>query len=177
MNTLSVLCVAVGAIALGGPLRAEGIDALPTAAVHINPTPPLVLPADPDTLEKIDPTGYFFFTTKLPKAFGRIDHINLATVDENGQPAPLNGMVRMAGRSAPDYRTVNAQLEGSHITFTTAAVNGVSYAFDGTFQRTGDFSADPPPSDAVVLRGTFTKLKDGKAVIARAVGFRYEMGD
>jgi hypothetical protein len=55
-------------------------------------------------------------------------------------------------------------------------VNGVSYSFAGNFEKMDNFSANPPPSDEVILKGKLTKLLDGNMVIEMDVSFTYSAG-
>ena len=123
-----------------------------------------------------DVTGSYFPTTPLPAEFAELEHLLLATIDENAAPAPLNGFLRPKASRAKDYLLVQPALSGRNLTFTTAAVNGVHYTFTGAFTRLAHFAADPPPLDEVVLTGTLTKLRDGKQVATTPVSFGYQAG-
>lgn len=123
-----------------------------------------------------DVTGSYFPTTPLPAEFAELEHLLLATIDENGAPAPLNGFLRPKASRAKDYVLVQPALSGRNLTFTTAAVNGVHYTFTGAFTRLAHFAADPPPLDEVVLTGTLTKSRDGKQVATTPVSFGYQAG-
>ena len=124
-----------------------------------------------------DVTGAYFVKGSLPSDFSEIEHLSLATIDDQGNPAPLNGFIRPKRRSAKDYQLVRPKLDGKNLSFTTTTVNGVSYSFTGTFEKLDDFSANPPPSDEVILRGKLTKLLDGNMVIETDVNFTYSAGD
>jgi hypothetical protein len=123
-----------------------------------------------------DVTGAYFVKGSLPGDFSEIEHLSLATIDDRGDPAPLNGFIRPKRRSAKDYQLVNLRLSGKNLTFSTTTVNGISYSFTGTFEKPGDFSANPPSSDEVILRGKLTKLLDGNMVIETDVNFTYSAG-
>lgn len=125
---------------------------------------------------EFDMTGAYFISGTAGKEFADIDHLSLATIDENANPAPLNGFIRPKRHADPDYKLAKPALEGRHLTFTTNAVKGVSYTFEGNFERAGNFPADPPPSDAVVLGGMLRKLDNGKVVAETAVRFTYSAG-
>ncbi|HEY0324127.1 MAG TPA: hypothetical protein VGC66_24490 [Pyrinomonadaceae bacterium] len=125
---------------------------------------------------KGDVTGAYFAAGTLPGDFSEIEHLSLATIDENGNPAPLNGFIRPKRRSAKDYQLVNPKLNGRNLTFTTATVGGVGYSFTGTFEKLDNFSANPPPSDEVILRGTLKKTQDGEVVAETKVNFTYSAG-
>ncbi len=123
-----------------------------------------------------DVTGPYFATTPLPGEFAELEHLLLATIDENGAPAPLNGFLRPKKASAKDYVLVQPVLKGRNLTFTTVQVDGVSYAFSGAFTRLEHFAANPPPYDEVVLSGTLTKMRGGNNVATTPVGFAYQAG-
>lgn len=123
-----------------------------------------------------DVTGAYFAADALPDDFSEIEHLNLATIDEQGNPAPLNGFIRPKRRSAKDYQLINPKLNGKNLTFTTTTVGGVGYSFTGAFEKLDNFSANPPPSDEVVLRGTLTKTQDGQVVAETKVNFTYSAG-
>jgi hypothetical protein len=123
-----------------------------------------------------DVTGAYFATGNLPDDFSEIDFLSLATIDDQGNPAPLNGFVRPKRRSAKDYQLVNPKLNGRNLTFTTNTVGGVGYSFTGTFEKLDNFPANPPPSDEVILRGTLTKTMDGDVVAETKVNLTYSAG-
>lgn len=123
-----------------------------------------------------DVTGAYFPIDPLPAELTELEHLSLATIDENGAPAPLNGFLRPKQRSADDYTLVRPALDGKRLTFTTTAVNGVHYAFSGAFEVLDNFPQNPPSFETAVLTGTLTKLRDGREIAATPVKFRYEAG-
>ena len=125
---------------------------------------------------KGDVTGAYFAAGTLPGEFSEIEHLSLATIDEQGKPAPLNGFIRPKRRSAKDYKLVSPKLNGNNLTFLTVVVDGVSYSFTGIFQKMDNFSANPPPSDEVILQGTLTKMFEGNVVAVTNVNFTYSAG-
>jgi hypothetical protein len=126
--------------------------------------------------ENSDVTGAYFPAGPLPAEFSDIEHLSLATIDAQGKPSDLNGFIRPKERSARDYKLVDPKLEGKYLTFTTTAIKGVSYSFEGVFERLDDFSKDPPPTDEVILKGTLTKMEDGEKAALTRVGFTYSAG-
>jgi hypothetical protein len=124
-----------------------------------------------------DVTGAYFPAGPLPAEFSGIEHLSLATVDAQGDPADLNGFIRPKEKSARDYKLVDPKLEGKVLTFTTTAVKGVSFSFEGMFERLDDFSKNPPASDELILKGTLTKLEDGEKSALTRVAFTYSAGD
>jgi hypothetical protein len=122
-----------------------------------------------------DVTGAYFAVGTLPAAFSEIEHISLATIDDQGNPAPLNGFIRPRRRSAEDYRLNSVELNGNDLSFTTATVGGVSYRFRGRFARLDNFAANPPDTEEVILSGTLTKTENGTTTEA-PVRFTYSAG-
>ena len=123
-----------------------------------------------------DVTGAYFPAGPLPAEFSNIEHLSLATIDAQGKSAPLNGFIRQKERSAKDYKLVDPKLEGKVLTFTTNTVGGISFRFQGAFERLDDFSKNAPASDEVILKGTLTKLEDGEEAALTRVGFTYSAG-
>ena len=113
---------------------------------------------------------------ELPAEFAELEHLSLATIDDNAEPAPLNGFLRPKDRDARDYALISPKLEGRNLTFTTAAVDGVHYEFNGAFEVVGNFAAEPPSYETAVLTGTLTKHRGGRSVASTPVKFRYEAG-
>lgn len=135
---------------------------------------PAEAPAEP--LPEHDVTGSYFAMEKLPAEFAELDHMLLATIDENAEPAPLNGFLRPKKPSVPDFKLVNPTMTGRNLTFTTAAVDGVHYEFTGTFDVLHKFAENPPEYETPVLTGTLTKHRNGNSVASTPVKFRYEAG-
>lgn len=123
-----------------------------------------------------DVTGAYFAMDELPAEFAELEHLLLATIDENAAPAPLNGFLRPKKREAKDYTLVSPKLDGKTLTFRTVAVDGVHYEFNGAFEVLDHFAANPPSYETAVLSGTLTKLREGKTVAETPVKFRYEAG-
>lgn len=123
-----------------------------------------------------DVTGAYFPMAPLPREFAELEHLSLATIDENAAPAPLNGFLRPKKSSAPDYKLVSPVIDGHQLTFTTTAVGGVQYAFTGAFAILENFPANPPGYETAVLTGTLKKLRGGTEIAETPVEFRYEAG-
>jgi hypothetical protein len=155
----------------------------PAAASETAPAPATVTTAaqtqtaPPEDTTGSDFTGAYIPMTELTGEFAELEHLLVATIDENGEPAPLNGFLRPKTDSAKDYVLVQPVLSGRNLTFTTAAVKGVQYTFNGTFQRLGNFPVEPPPYDEPMLTGTLTKMRDGKTVASTPVSLAYRAGD
>lgn len=131
---------------------------------------------EPTAAAAFDPTGAYFPMADLPPEFQELEHLGLATIDENAAPAPLNGFLRPKARSAADYLLIKPSLNGKTLTFTTTTVRGVHYTFTGAFPRLGNFPETPPSYEEVALSGTLTKLRDGQTIATTPVQFRYEAG-
>jgi hypothetical protein len=180
MTMTRVLCSATLTLLLFGCAAEEPSATAPapppaattseTAAVPAASAAPASVPADYDV------TGAYFPMDALPAEFAELEHLLLATIDENAAPAPLNGFLRPKARTAEDYRLVNPSLEGRKLTFTTTTHKGVHYAFDGQFELLGKFAENPPDYETVVLTGTLKRLRDGQTVASTPVRFRYEAG-
>jgi hypothetical protein len=130
----------------------------------------------PQGADSSDVTGPYFPTTPLSGEFAELDHLLLALIDDSGSPAPLNGFLRSKKANVEDYELVQPALVGRKLTFTTAAVDGVQYAFNGAFTRLDHFAANAPQPDEVVLSGTLTKMRNGNTVATTPVSFAYQAG-
>ena len=119
--------------------------------------------------------GYYFIE-KAPKAFADISEIHLAGNYGAEQKPPFYGLIRLKAKRAKDFQLLKPTLDGKNLTFSTTAVNGISYTFTGTFTKLGDFPNERPEGE-ILLKGTLTKLK-GKAILAKAnLSFSYSAGD
>lgn len=143
-------------------------------APAVTETLPAEAPAE--TLPEHDVTGSYFAMDELPADFAELDHLMLATIDENAEPAPLNGFLRPKKQSADDYKLVSPTMTGRNLTFTTAPVKGTHYEFTGAFDVLQKFAENPPPYETAVLTGTLTKHRNGETVAKTPVKFRYEAG-
>jgi hypothetical protein len=123
-----------------------------------------------------DVTGAYMIIGTVPTEFAEIDHLGLATIDAQGNPAPLNGFIRPKMSSAKDYKLIAPKMTGRSLTFTTRAVGGISYSFTGAFTKLGNFPVNPPEGDAPVLKGTLSKLRDGRIVAMTSAEFSYSAG-
>jgi hypothetical protein len=188
MNRLFLVCAlawlfAVGCSKASGPTTENANKATTIASPRTTATPAgqPTKPTDANS-EKAskesqgDVTGAYFPNGALPAEFSEIEQLGLATIDDNGNPAPLNGFVRPKRKSAKDYQLVNPKLNGKNLSFTTTTVGGVGYSFTGAFEKLDNFSANPPPTDEVILRGTLTKTMDGNVVSETKVSFTYSAG-
>ncbi|HKS27197.1 MAG TPA: hypothetical protein VJS44_05230 [Pyrinomonadaceae bacterium] len=186
MNRLFPACALFGLLAMGCSTASNSgaensnkamATASPSATAAAQPSKPAdTSQSNASANAQGDVTGAYFIKGNVPGEFSEIEHLSLATIDENGKPAPLNGFIRPKRRSAQDYKLVSPKLNGRSLTFSTATVSGVSYSFTGTFQKLDDFSSNPPPSDEVILKGKLTKSRDGNVVAESDVSFTYSAG-
>jgi hypothetical protein len=131
----------------------------------------------PSAENKGDVSGAYFPAGDLPDDFNEIEHLALSTLDDQGNPAPLNGFIRPKRGSAKDYKLVNLRLNGNEISFSTTMVGKVSYSFKGRFETMGNFPENPPAADRIVLTGELLKMVDGGAPVAGTnVSFTYSAG-
>jgi hypothetical protein len=157
---------------VAAPATSESAPVQTTAATTTATTAGI----EPTAAAAFDPTGAYFPMTDLPPEFQELEHLGLATIDDNAAPAPLNGFLRPKAPSAADYLLVKPSLNGKTLTFTTTTVRGVHYTFTGAFPRLGNFPETPPSYEEVALSGTLTKLRDGQTIASTPVHFRYEAG-
>lgn len=171
--TTTALIALLSACSEEPPVPAPPATAAPATAAPTATAPGTTTPSEQ---AETGVTGAYFPNDPLPAGFAELEHLLLATIDENGAPAPLNGFLRPKKREAKDYVLLHPALEGTHLTFETATVNGVRYAFDGEFTQLAKFAENPPSSDTVVLTGTLRRMRDGEAAESTPVRFHYEAG-
>ena len=186
MNRLILVCALFGLFAVACSTTSNSVTesankSSTSASPAATPTPQPTKRADASSEKtgaaaKGDVTGAYFVKGSLPGDFSEIDHLSLATIDDRGNPSALNGFIRPKRRSAKDYQLVSPKLNGKELTFTTTTVDGISYSFTGTFEKLDDFSANPPPTEEVILRGKLSRLRDGNVVIETNVNFTYSAG-
>jgi len=162
----------------------------PTQAVLIAPPPPphvalapkLEQTADPILMldydeEKIDRWGYFYILGSTPKEFADFDSIAIGLTSPMHGDIGSRGFISVETRSGETRDLAHANLVYAterRLFFATSPAerSGIEYWFDGEFLR-NDFDAVAGKHKAV-LRGTFTKVKDGKKLAQRTVSFRME---
>ncbi len=92
------------------------------------------------------------------------------------QKPPFYGLIRLTAKNAKDFRLLKPTLSGKNLTFSTTAVNRISYKFSGKFTKLGNFP-ELQPNGEILLTGTLTKYR-GKTKIASAnVKLSYQAGD
>jgi hypothetical protein len=156
------------------PAPPAAAETIATESVASAGTQPEVVP---ENAAPADITGAYFAMAPLPAEFAELDHLLLALIDDNGEPAPLNGFLRPKAASAKDYALRNPSLNGKTLTFTTVPVNDVAYAFTGAFTTLDNFAVNTPSYDTAILTGTLTKMRGTQQVASTPVRFRYVAGD
>lgn len=150
--------------------------ALPSTPPPPQPSRPVDSDAQQPAKDASDVTGAYFSVGVLSDDFAEIEFLALANIDENAKPSPLNGFMRTRRKSAKDYKLVNPTLQGKILTFTTDAVDGISYSFTGAFEKLDNFPMNPPPAEEVVLKGMLMKKKDGNILAETKVDYTYSAG-
>lgn len=74
------------------------------------------------------------------------------------------------------YRFTFLSVTENHLKFSTARHHGVSYDFEGSFVRSGDFTTSLDIPGSRPLRGTFRKYVKGKKVMELNTSFVYYVG-
>lgn len=114
-------------------------------------------------------TGQYHYAGELPSEMKGLFSVNLIANDSRGRKAPLTGDVVVSGQGR--YKFASAQLDGDRLTFTTRALQGVNYKFDGKILKV---RSETDSSDEPQLEGTLTKLKDGQKAGELTGRFTYE---
>jgi hypothetical protein len=60
--------------------------------------------------------------------------------------------------------------------FATQRLHGVTYTFEGTFLRGGNFATQDPPLGSFPLQGTLRKFVHGKKAMELTTSFVYYVG-
>jgi len=124
---------------------------------------------------KVDIFGYYTIE-KPTKAFADISEIHLGGNYGAQEKPPVYGLIRLKKKSAKDFPLLKPTLNGKNLTFKTKAIGGISYQFDGTFTKLGNFPETRPEGE-ILLKGKLMKYK-GETKIAEAnVSFSYSAGD
>jgi len=142
-------------------------------------------PADTaDTM--VDPGGFYFLTDSVPPWAADIDVLELTglyfiSVPHDTTITPPDTAKFLyhillksdtGGPPPPDFHLTQLVFHGRHFKFVTAAMDSVSYDFDGYFRR---FSKLRP--EDVALSGRLRKLRAGRTVAEGDVRFRYFEGE
>ena len=138
----------------------------------------LILFADSAVAQKAKTNDIFgYYTIEKPtKDFADISEVHLSGNYGAKEKPPVYGLIRLKKKSAKDFQVLKPTLNGKNLTFTTKAVGGISYQFEGAFTKLGDFPTLRPEGE-ILLKGKLTKYR-GKTKIAEAnVSFLYSAGD
>lgn len=122
-----------------------------------------------------DITGAYFFVEKPPKAFEDVDWIALFAVDAKGHKVSLSGFLRLKetrnGRFV-NFFLVKPSLSGHTLSFSTRAVRGISYRFEGKFMKLENLE-----DNEIVLKGRLSKFRNGRKRAELVARFYYFAGD
>lgn len=144
------------------------IDPVTTTPVNTQ-KPNLILDYDP---EKFSPWAVFLTMGPIPKAFAEVDSIESGLVGANCGYLHVNTLTKDGEYDVAE--ATFALVTERRLFFATSKTrnSGVEYRFDGEFLRT-DFESVAGKKRAV-LRGTLTKMKDGRTVAQHTFSFRME---
>lgn len=126
--------------------------------------------------KKFSPWALFSIIGPTPNAFAEVDSIELALVD--GHPGSNQGYINLnivTKNNEYDCAEATFALVTERRLFFATAKNSESdfeYRFDGEFLKT-DFSSGKTENKPV-LRGTLTKMKNGRTVAQHTFTFRME---
>lgn len=155
------------AINCGPPIR----DIMYVPAPAPSPTPNFILDYDP---EESSMWAVFYVMSPKPKEFADIDSFEVSL-----SPAVDNhpGMIFVTARRGGDYENAEATfalVTERRLFFTTDKLSNseFEYRFDGELLRK-DFDAVAGKNKAV-LRGTLTKMKNGRTIAQAEFTFRME---
>lgn len=127
----------------------------------------------PKVNQEIEVTGYYYLEEKVAKPFPEILYIHLFTIDDRGKRVPLNGFIRLNKRKAADYKMEKISLQKRDLSFTTKAIRGIHYEFNGKF-LTDEVDGN---IEDIVLKGNLKKFQGGKLLSESNVGLTYFTGD
>ena len=126
-----------------------------------------------------NPTGYFLFAGRAPRALGEVKRIDLTTADTKQD---RNGRIRwynvrphgalVAGRA---FKMARLSFDNLQLSFETVTIGGTSYRFTGRFLKEGIYY--DIQSEGVVLKGKLSRLRGGKIAAERDVEFVWTGGD
>ena len=117
---------------------------------------------------RFDPDGTFWILGTPPNEFKDFSAINLNARRSRRLEQP--GVRLTTGKP---FRFKSLKVTREHFSFTTMAIDGVSYAFTGRFLKGGVFAALNLDEETPVLEGLLTKYKTGKKVAEAQLKFTY----
>jgi hypothetical protein len=147
-------------------------------------TPPFPLPADAPhpivlldyDLAKFEPSGSYFPLQPLPKEFGDIEWFELNVNQEAGEVWG-SAYVQTQADNVNDFPNAEFLLiTERRVFFVTSAGKdtGYAYRFEGKFLANPTFQMD---TGKAVVRGTLSKMKDGRTVAECEASFEVEYLD
>lgn len=130
------------------------------------------------TNSEFDATGEYLSVDELPKEFKDFSILSITardyenTTDEfpNGKPIPPEGFLHAARK----HKFTRISIGDRHIAFETEAKRGISYKFSGEFIDSDRWERDEELNSYVVLKGTMTKVRDGKKIAKIKIRFTFD---
>ena len=80
------------------------------------------------------------------------------------------------GSDSRFYKFRCVSVTEKHLRFATQRLHGVTYTFEGTFLRGGNFATQDPPLGSFLLQGTLRKFVHGKKAMEITTAFLYYVG-
>lgn len=120
--------------------------------------------------QKFDPEGSFFPKGDPPKGLAEVGGINLfkrllkTFTSQGSGVAKTNGTIHR-------FKTISVSRE--KLIFTTVALRGISYSFDGRFLKDGVYGETELDNETVVLEGHMTKFRNGQKIAEADMRFTY----
>jgi hypothetical protein len=130
------------------------------------------------TNSEFDASGEYLSIDELPKEFKDFAVLNITardyenTTDEfpNGIPIPPEGFVYTTRK----HKFTRISLGDRQLAFETEAKKGISYKFSGAFLESDKWERDEELNSYVVLKGTLTKMRDGKKIAKIKIRFTFD---
>jgi hypothetical protein len=120
---------------------------------------------------KFDPEGEFNVEGSVPRSLSEVSTIQLL---RDAKRSFLNSHSGLYTNRGVTYRFKTVSVARERFTFTTVALDGISYSFTGRFLRGGVFAElDSDQWGKTILAGHLTKLKGGRKVAAANLKFSY----
>ena len=144
-------------------------EATPTPMPTPSPTPTQYLIFDYN-VKKFDPRGTYFPLNPLPKEFAAFDLFEIACDEYQGRVWG-SGLVQTRANDEYDFQNANVLLvtEKRLIFYSAPRYDAqFEYRFDGEFLGNPGRLAD---TGKAAMRGTLTKLKDGRKIAECVVSF------
>jgi hypothetical protein len=121
--------------------------------------------------QKFDPEGEFNVEGKLPKELSEVSTIQLL---RDATRSFLNSHSGLYTNRGVTYRFKTLSATRERLTFTTVALDGVSYSFTGRFLRGGVFAElDSDQWGKPILEGQLSKFRGHRKLAAASLKFSY----